>query len=143
STADSATANSNNVMPGQQHQIGGFQNISYSYVGDSYVAQIAQSNTSTIYTPGYDALGRCVKRSMTVGASTTTTFFVYDGEKPVLEYNSAGGIAAKNVYGKGIDEILMRTDGSGNGYYYQQDHEGSVTHLINASNGLVEFYRYD
>src|SRR5205085_1820972 len=29
-------------------------------------------------------------------------------------------------------------------YYYQQDHEGSVTHLIATGTGaLVEFYRYD
>jgi hypothetical protein len=34
----------------------------------------------------YDALGRCVKRSL----NGLTTYYVYDGEKPILEY-AAGG----------------------------------------------------
>jgi RHS repeat-associated protein len=50
------------------------------------------------------------------------------------------------VYGKQIDEILMRTDPSVNGgaaFYCQQDHEGSVTQLTNAAGTLIESYRYD
>jgi hypothetical protein len=43
-----------------------------------------------------------------------------------LEYNSTGTILARNLYGKGIDEILMRVDVTNNWtLYYQQDHEGS------------------
>src|SRR4029453_19082829 len=41
---------------------------------------------------------------------------------------------------------LMRTDStvnSGQSFYYGQDHEGSVTHLINASGNIIESYRYD
>jgi hypothetical protein len=34
----------------------------------------------------------------------------YDGEKELLECGVGGGAAFKNVYGKGVDEILMRTD---------------------------------
>ena len=40
----------------------------------------------------------------------------------------------------------MRTDPTVNGgaaFYYGQDHEGSVTHLINASGNVIESYRYD
>jgi RHS repeat-associated protein len=50
------------------------------------------------------------------------------------------------VYGKGIDEILMRSDttaNSGQPFYYQQNHEGSVTHLTDASGTVIEKYRYD
>ena len=52
----------------------------------------------------------------------------------------------RNVYGKGIDEILMRTDPTVNAaapFYCQQDHEGSVTHLTNAVGSVIEKYRYD
>jgi RHS repeat-associated protein len=55
-------------------------------------------------------------------------------------------ITGRNVYGKGIDEILMRTDttaNSGQPFYYQQNHEGSVTHLTDASGTVIEKYRYD
>jgi RHS repeat-associated protein len=75
-----------------------------------------------------------------------------DGEKPILEYSSTG-IVGRNVYGKGIDEILMRTSPGANGgqpYYYAQDHEGSVTHLINGcstvrcpTGDVLERYKYD
>jgi len=64
----------------------------------------------------------------------------------VLEYNSAGAVVGRNVYGKAIDEILMRTDpavNSGQPFYYQQDHQGSVTHLTNANGTVIESYRYD
>src|SRR5262249_19785051 len=114
-TADSLTANTNNVISGPEHQIGFFQNNSYQYVGDSYVA--AMSGPAS-YTLGYDALGRCVKR--TIG--TNTTYYVYDGEKPIMEYSPTGALVGKNVYGRGIDEILMRTDpsvNSGQPFYYQ------------------------
>ena len=40
----------------------------------------------------------------------TTTYYIYDGEKPIVEYNSSNTIIARNVYGKGIDEILMRNE---------------------------------
>ncbi len=43
-------------------------------------------------------------------------------------------------------EILMRYDPSFSPavtYYYQQDHEGSVTHLLNTSGNVIESYKYD
>ena len=73
-----------------------------------------------------------------------TIYYVYDGEKPVLEYNSSGTIVGRNLYGKAIDEILLRVDVANNWtLYYQQDHEGSVTHLTNSSGAVIEKYRYD
>jgi uncharacterized protein (TIGR02594 family) len=98
------------------------------------------SNTYNLY---YDALGRCVKRVL----NSAATYYIYDGEKPILEYRSTDlSHPAKDVYGKGIDEILMRYDPSFSPaviYYYQQDHEGSVTHLLNASGNVIEKYNYD
>ena len=70
------------------------------------------------YQLGYDALGRCVKRTL----NGTTTFYIYDGERPILEYKSSGALAGSNVYGNGIDELLMRTDyvvvPGGQGYFH-------------------------
>jgi len=52
-----------------------------------------------------------------------------------------------NVYGKGIDEILERvaigSDNQWRTYFPQQNHEGSVTHLIDTSGNVIERYRYD
>src|SRR5205823_2766058 len=60
-----------------------------------------------------------------------------------VEYNSAGAVVARNLYGKGIDEILMRIDATLGTFYYQDDHEGSVTHLTNSTGSVVESYTYD
>lgn len=35
---------------------------------------------------------------------------LYDGEQPILEYKGNGTVAGMNVYGNGVDEILMRAD---------------------------------
>ena len=39
-----------------------------------------------------------------------TKYYIYDGERPILEYGVNGNVRGKNLYGKGIDEILMRYD---------------------------------
>lgn len=76
-----------------------------------------------------------------------TTYYIYDGEKPILEYNSTGGQVGWNLYGKAIDEIIERgatgSDGVWHWYFYQQDHEGSVSHLTNGAGTVIEKYRYD
>ena len=101
------------------------------------------TSSASTYNLYYDALGRCVKRTL----NGLTTYYIYDGEKPILEYRSSDlSHPAKNLYGKGIDEILMRYDPSFNPamtYYYQQDHEGSVTQLVNTSGDVIESYKYD
>jgi RHS repeat-associated protein len=81
-----------------------------------------------------------------VNGSSVTTYYVYDGEKPIMEYNASGQSIGWNVYGKGIDELLQR--GYLNGpawsfYFAHQDHEGSVTHLTDPSGGIIEKYSYD
>jgi hypothetical protein len=52
------------------------------------------------------------------------------------------------VYGKGIDEILMRWDATVQDpdlrtFYYQQDHQGSVRYLTKPDGTILESYRYD
>ena len=132
------------IVNGNDHQIsqcrgpGDTQLLVYTYLNDEHLIRAASGSNS--YDLAYDALGRCVKRTL----NGTPTYYIYDGEKPVLEYNSNGTIAARNLYGKGIDEILMRTVPAKNWtLYYQQDHEGSVTHLTNGSGRVIEKYKYD
>jgi RHS repeat-associated protein len=112
--------------------------ISYTYINDERLRTV--TSTGNNYTLAYDALGRCVKRTL----NSITTYYVYDGEKPVLEYNSSGAIVGRNLYGKAIDEILLRVDVINNWtLYFQQDHEGSVTHLTSSTGTVIEKYKYD
>ena len=97
-----------------------------------------RTNPSVSYSLAYDALGRCVSRttSLPSPSPTMTKYYIYDGERPIVEYDGTGNVTAKNVYGKGIDEILMRTDYTFNPartYYFHQDHEGSVIHLTDTT----------
>jgi RHS repeat-associated protein len=141
------------ITNGLEHEISSFQGlydtqlVNYHYLNDEHLISVdATGGTRSFY---YDALGRCVKR---VG-SGATTYYIYDGEKPIVEYTSSTGIVGRNVYGKGIDEILMRTDPNANGgnpIYYAQDHEGSVTHLLDGrssptsqTGNVIEKYAYD
>jgi RHS repeat-associated protein len=131
----------NNVTNGSEHELAAYQTNRYTYINDERLSQIT-SGTNT-YQLAYDPLGRCVKRTLN---NNVVTYYVYDGEKPILEYTNVGVIAAKNLYGSGIDEVLLRTDLTvtpNRTLYYQDDHEGSVTHLTDPTGAVVEHYRYD
>ena len=144
------------ITNGPEHEISSFQGlydtqaVTYNYLNDEHLISVSSSGGNRYFY--YDALGRCVKRSPTVANGGNTTYYIYDGEKPILEYSSTG-IVGRNVYGKGIDEILMRTNpGVNDGYpfYYAQDHEGSVTHLLDGrsnpatqTGNVIEKYAYD
>ncbi len=135
-----------NMGNGSEHELASYQAVNYSYINDSHVWLVAGTDVfgqQSRYEMYYDALGRrCV--SILNGS---TTYYIYDGEKAILEYRGwSGGPSAANVYGKSIDEILKRTDYTvtpNSVVYYQDDHEGSITHLTDASGNIIEYYRYD
>jgi len=131
------------VSNGSEHEVAGYEGLSYSYIGDQRLASV--SGNGSTYDLAYDALGRCVKRTL----NGTTIYYTYDGPHPIYEWKSDGTIAGWNLYGQGIDEILLRaeyltrTDGQGQGFFYQQNRLGSVTHLTGFSGEVIESYRYD
>jgi len=136
------------VTNGTNHELTSYKTNSYTYK-DERLTHV-DSGTDT-YDLAYDALGRCVKRVV----NGVTKYYIYDGERPILEYRATGGVPAKNLYGKDIDEILMRYDPTispspspspapnPRTFYYQQDHEGSVRYLTDAGGNRIEEYRYD
>ncbi|MDQ6625162.1 MAG: RHS repeat-associated core domain-containing protein [Verrucomicrobiota bacterium] len=74
------------------------------------------------------------------------TYYAYDGERPILEYDidpqsNQIRVLARNTYGIGIDEILMRDTGTQ--YYYHQDRLGNVSAVTNAYGQVAEQYSYD
>ena len=130
------------VSNNSDHQISAFNNVAYTYINDERLS--SASTTGTVYSMAYDALGRCVKRSISGGPAT---YYIYDGEKPILEYDSSGVSVGVNLYGKAIDEILERIaigfDNRWHTYFLQQNHEGTVTHLTDGAGAVIEKYRYD
>jgi RHS repeat-associated protein len=135
------------ITNGPNHEISDYQGRHYTYINDERLASV-NGGFGSSYQLAYDALERCVKRTLNGAQSNVTTYYIYDGEKPILEFDDtpSHALAGYNLYGKGVDEILMRIDPSVNGkapFYYQQNHEGSVTLLTNASGVAIERYRYD
>jgi RHS repeat-associated protein len=132
------------VTNGLEHEIQVFNGVTYGYINDERLISAAATGGPT-YSMVYDALGRCMKRSITGGPST---YYVYDGDKPILEYDTnTGASVGVNLYGKGVDEILERVAIGSNSqwstYYPQQNHEGSVTLLTDTGGYVLERYRYD
>jgi RHS repeat-associated protein len=125
------------VVNGSEHEIASVWGANYTYINDGPLSSIYDGVKTTGL--AYDALRRLVKRSID---GSPSRYYIYDGERIIFEYNINGTVVGRNVYGKGIDEILSRTTG-GTTYYYQQDHEGSVTHLTSATGTVLEKYLYD
>jgi RHS repeat-associated protein len=131
------TVGSDTVSNGDEHQIAAYQTVNYTYINDTHLVSV--SSVGNNYALAYDALGRCVKRTL----NNATTYYIYDGEKPIQEIGPAW---ASNIYGIGVDEPVIRFTSS-DVYYFYQDHEGSVTHVAYSdthnNSGLSEQYRYD
>ncbi len=127
------------ISNGSNHELISYKTNAYTYA-DERLTNV--SSGVNAYDLAYDALGRCVKRVL----NGVTKYYIYDGERPILEYGVNGNVRAKNLYGKGIDEIVMRYDPTltqNQTFYYQQDHAGSVIYLTKADGTLLERYRYD
>jgi RHS repeat-associated protein len=141
----SYTANAANQYTGITGQGAHYDgNFNLSYLNGGYVYYDADKRVTSIWAGGsellhctYDGLGRVVRRADPGGA----TLFAYDGWKQVTDYDDWNTLTARNVYGPGPDEILMR------GLYwwgfYHTDKQGSVTALLDLSGNVVEKYTYD
>jgi YD repeat-containing protein len=82
------------VSNGSEHELSSYQSISYTYINDERLQTV--SSASNTYRLDYDALGRCVKRTV----NGTINYYIYDGEKAILSYNTGGAIVAYNLYAK-------------------------------------------
>ncbi len=129
-------------MNGPEHEIQSYNSVAYGYINDERLESAMTG--STTYSMVYDALGRCMKRSISNGA---TTYYIYDGEKRILEYDSGWTSVGINLFGKEVDELLERiaigSDSNWWAYFPQQNHEGSVTLLTDSTGSAIERYRYD
>ncbi|MBI5748482.1 MAG: hypothetical protein HZA00_05095 [Nitrospinae bacterium] len=70
------------------------------------------------------------------------TYYVYDNEDIIMEYNHKGKITARYVHGAGIDESLA-VQKKDHTYYYHADGLGSITALTDAKGKVAQRYEYD
>ena len=124
------------VTNGPAHQITAYDGNSYAYIGDTYLAQVTSGGTT--YQLRYDALGRCVQRTL----GGTISYFLFDGEHWILEYNASGADVGNALYGLGIDEIIARSN-NGQGQFLMQDRLGNTSLVLGGSGQVLESYTYD
>jgi RHS repeat-associated protein len=122
------------------HEVAGYGGFNYAYL-DGKLASISGNGNN--YAALYDAFGRCIRRYV----NGRITYYTYDGPHPIYEWDAQGRKAGWNLYGQGIDEILLRADyvvvPGGQGYFFQQNRLNSVTHLTSFAGNPIEKYRYD
>ncbi|MBV6416087.1 MAG: tRNA3(Ser)-specific nuclease WapA [Steroidobacteraceae bacterium] len=91
----------------------------------------------------YDPLGRLWEASTASGV----TRFVYDGDRLIGEYSSAGTVLRRYVHGAGVDEPLVWYEGAAvsaaNRRYLHADHQGSIVAASGASGAMQQIRTYD
>ncbi|HCI45358.1 MAG TPA: hypothetical protein DE315_07520 [Candidatus Omnitrophica bacterium] len=109
-----------------------------AYTYDELNHLLVFSNGITNASYQYDAFDRRVSKTV----NGTATYFIYDGDEVIAEYNSSGGLEAEYVYGDQLDEVLTMGRG-GNSYFYFYDGLGSVSEITDTIGAVVENYTYD
>jgi len=117
--------------------------LAYKYDCENRLTDVNDANGNPLASYKYDYRSRRVAKML--GASQTTINYIYDGSQVIADYNNAGVLQRKFIYGPGIDEPIMmiNINGSETRYYYHYDGLGSVVALSDSSGNLVESYSYD
>ncbi len=108
----------------------------FTYDEQNRLIEFDDGSTTTDYE--YDGLDRRTYKKV----GTAETYFIYDGDEVIAEYNGSGALQAEYVTGVGIDEVLTM-DRSSTTYYYHYDGLGNVTEVTNSSGTIQENYTYD
>lgn len=89
----------------------------------------------------YDPDGRLFSTT-TVG--NTVTRYLYDGVNVIGEYDNAGTLLRRYVFGGGADEVLARYNGSGTTpEYLLADHQGSIIAATDSNGAVTSKLTYD
>jgi RHS repeat-associated protein len=87
----------------------------------------------------YDVEGRRIGKNMLGGGQTWT---LYDGGNPYADFNSSGTLTYRYLYGKGLDSLLARFDGT-NTVWYLTDNLGSVRQMVSTGGSVLDQLTYD
>ena len=113
--------------------------IRYSYDNFNRLKTMKDEDTTASYT--YNAQGYRVEKKI----NGTTTDYLYEGDKVVLETDKSNNQKAVQVYGNNL--LSRSVDGSSGAgaekYFYLYNAHGDVTSLINPTGGVAASYDYD
>jgi YD repeat-containing protein len=75
--------------------------------------------------------------------SPETTRFTYNGAHVWADFDAAGNITARYLFGQNIDELLARYRPAEGTAWYLTDHLGTVRDLVNAAGAVINHLAYD
>jgi RHS repeat-associated protein len=115
------------------------QTTSYTYDYENRLLSVNYGLSTVDYS--YDPFGK--RLSKTVDGATK--YYLYDNEDIIAEYDAEGNLITSYVHGQGIDEPIagFTPQGTVPEWYYTFDGLGSVSELTDASQAVVESYKYD
>jgi RHS repeat-associated protein len=88
----------------------------------------------------YDALGRRVQRTTSVGVNER---FVYDGQDVLFDLDSNLAVTTSYLNGPGMDNHLRQTNTITGMSYFLTDHLGTTSALTDSAGAVVETPNYD
>ena len=109
----------------------------YTYDAQDQLIQIDFPDLTTA-SYRYDGVGRRIEKDVN-GAITR---YIYDREDILLEYDGTNTLLARYSHGERRDKPFSVERG-GQSFFYQADHQGSVTQITDAAGFVVNFYEYD
>ncbi|MCY2987166.1 MAG: hypothetical protein NTY19_04760, partial [Planctomycetota bacterium] len=95
----------------------------------------------------YDIFDRRIAKTVDVDGvgsqPAETTRFVYDGLHVWADFDQAGQVTARYLYGDGIDQILARYQPGVGTAWYLADHLGTVRDIVDAAGVVIDHVDYD
>jgi RHS repeat-associated protein len=88
----------------------------------------------------YDIENRRIGKNTLSGGQSWTA---YVDTNPFMDFNSAGSLLYRYLYGNAIDFLLGRIDASGNAMWYLTDKLGSVRENTDGSGNVLDSITYD
>jgi RHS repeat-associated protein len=111
---------------------------SFVYDAENRLVSASGAKNATLT---YDPMGRLFQ----ISSGSSTTQFLYDGDRLVAEYNGSGTLLRRYVHGAGADEPLLWYEGSGltsrRGLF--ANHQGSIIAVTDANGASIGINAYD
>ncbi|MFC1758296.1 RHS repeat domain-containing protein [Planctomycetota bacterium] len=95
----------------------------------------------------YDVFNRLIERTHDpdgAGPSAAETrYTVYDGAHAWADFDGAGNVTARYLFGTGIDQIAARWRPGEGTSWYLTDHLGSIREIIDSNGSIINSISYD
>lgn len=101
------------------------------------------TDTQASYT--YDPFGRRIKKTVTTGSTTTTTYFLWDGDQLLAEYNGSGALTKRYAYlgGYAPAQVADVNGATETIYDVHTDHLDTPKFLTNQTGAVVWRARHE